>query len=51
MRTGQIQMLRVEVGTGRYYVQAWTTNDDSLNASAEESVELQALQPEIDRCT
>jgi prepilin-type N-terminal cleavage/methylation domain-containing protein len=48
MRSGQIQMLRVEVGTGRYYVQAWTTNDDSLNASADESLELQSLQLEID---
>jgi type II secretion system protein H len=48
MRTGQIHMLRVEVGTGRYYVQSWTTGDDALNASANETLEQQQLQPVID---
>jgi prepilin-type N-terminal cleavage/methylation domain-containing protein len=41
MRTGQMQLLRFEAGGSRYYIQPWVAGDDTLNASLEQSVQLQ----------
>src|SRR4051812_15830230 len=37
MRTGQIQVLRFEIGGDRFYVQPWMAGDEAINASAEEA--------------
>jgi len=42
MRTGQIQVLRFEMGGSSYYVQPWMAGDEAINVSAEEAYE-QAL--------
>ena len=42
MRSGQIQMLRVEINGSKYYVQPWSLGDEALNASDKEA--LKAIQ-------
>jgi Tfp pilus assembly protein FimT len=37
MKTGQIQMLRVELGGSKYYLQPWSQGDEALNASEAEA--------------
>jgi hypothetical protein len=44
MRTGHIQLLRVELGGSRYYQQAWSTDDDLLELSEQATLE-QAVSP------
>ena len=37
MRSGQIQMLRVELGAAHYQLQPWSAGDEALNASEQEA--------------
>jgi Tfp pilus assembly protein FimT len=37
MRTGQIQVLRMELGGSRYYLQPWMSGDEVINVSADEA--------------
>jgi prepilin-type N-terminal cleavage/methylation domain-containing protein len=37
MRTGQIQVLRFELGGSSYFVQPWMAGDEAINASANEA--------------
>jgi len=39
MRTGQIQVLRFEMGGDKYYLQPWMAGDEAINVSAEEAYE------------
>lgn len=39
MRTGQIQVARLELGGSKYYLQPWMAGDEVINVSAEEAYE------------
>src|SRR5215211_5783580 len=39
MRTGQIQVLRLELGGSSYYLQPWMAGDEVINVAAEEAYE------------
>lgn len=39
MRTGQIQVLRFELGGSSYYLQPWMAGDEAINVSLEEAFE------------
>jgi prepilin-type N-terminal cleavage/methylation domain-containing protein len=39
MRTGQIQVLRLELGGSSYYLQPWMAGDEVINVAAEEAFE------------
>jgi Tfp pilus assembly protein FimT len=39
MRTGQIQVMRLEIGGSKYYLQPWMAGDEVINVSADEAYE------------
>lgn len=47
MRTGQIQVLRFEMGGSSYYLQPWMAGDETINVSAEEAYEQSTPQYQV----
>lgn len=48
MRTGQIQVVRMELGGSSYYLQPWMAGDEVINVSAEEAYEQTTPQYQIE---
>src|SRR5436190_16729857 len=48
MRTGQIQVLRMELGGSSYYLQPWMSGDEVINVSAEEAYEQTTAQYQLE---
>src|SRR6187455_3588006 len=48
MRTGQIQVLRFELGGSSYYLQPWMAGDEVINVSAEEAYEQSTPQYQVE---
>jgi prepilin-type N-terminal cleavage/methylation domain-containing protein len=48
MRTGQIQVVRMELGGSSYYLQPWMAGDEAINASAEEAYEQTTPQYQLE---
>lgn len=48
MRTGQIQVVRMELGGSSYYLQPWMAGDEAINVSAEEAYEQTTPQYQIE---
>src|SRR6187401_1703490 len=48
MRTGQIQVLRFELGGRSYYLQPWMAGDEVINVSAEEAYDQTTPQYQVE---
>lgn len=48
MRTGQIQVLRFELGGSTYYLQPWMAGDEAINVSKEEAYEQTTPQYQVE---